>query len=98
MTFESSALYYEIINRHAREQINRGIVDDSTTGKVSDSLQMMFLQAVTKIVQQGAQGLILGSTDHVFVIKQEDVGLPMLDTAKLHALGVARWALDEARG
>ena len=82
----------------AREQVNTGIVEELTTGQVSDSTKMMFLQAATKLVQQGAQGLILGSTDLGFVIRQEDVGVPIFDTAKIHALGVARWALDEARG
>jgi aspartate racemase len=77
-----------------REKVNRGIVNELTTGKVSQETKAMFLNVARKLIEQGAQGLVLGSTDLGFVIKEEDVGVPIFDTAKVHALGAAEWALN----
>ena len=79
-----------------RDEVNRGIVEELTTGSVSEKTKTMFLQAAQNLVQQGAAGLILGSTDLGFVIKEEDIGVPVFDIAKIHALGSARWVLDDA--
>lgn len=78
-----------------RAEVNRGIVEELTTGTVREETKRMFLRAARELVRQGAEGLILGSTDLGFVIGEEDVSVPVFDTAKLHALGVARWALEE---
>ena len=77
-----------------REEVNSGIVNELTTGTVSEQTKAMFVKAANGLVKQGAQGLILGSTDLGFVVKEDDVGVPIFDTAKIHALGVARWALE----
>jgi len=50
---------------------------------------------VHALLDQAAQALILGSTDLGFVVKEEDVSVPMLDPGKIHAVGVAEWALRE---
>lgn len=78
-----------------RERVNAGIFNELTTGKVRPETKEMFLRVARKLLDQGAQGLILGSTDLGFVIREEDVGVPLFDTAKIHALGVANWALRE---
>ncbi len=80
-----------------REAVNRGIIDELTTGTVSDDTKTIFQQAAKTLIQQGAAGLILGSTDLGFVIREQDVGVPIFDTAKIYALGAARWAMVDAR-
>ena len=77
-----------------RDEVNSGIVNELTTGTVSEQTKAMFVKAANGLVKQGAQGLILGSTDLGFVVGEDDVGVPIFDTAKIHALGVARWALE----
>jgi len=78
-----------------RKRINDGIVNELTTGKVSDRTKAFLVSMAEDLVGQGAQGLILGSTDLGFVIKEEDVGVPLFDTALLHARGVAAWAIED---
>lgn len=78
-----------------RIAVNRGIVEELTTGKVSDSTKAMFIRLAKDLIKKGAQGLILGSTDLGFVLKEDDLNIPLLDTAKIHALGVARWAIQQ---
>ena len=78
-----------------RESVNNGIVNELTTGSVSPETKAMFLRIARELMDKGAQGLILGSTDLGFVIKSEDFQVPIFDTARIHATGVAKWALDE---
>jgi aspartate racemase len=82
-------------NAEDRERVNAGIFNELTTGSVRPETKEMFLTVTRSLLNQGAQGLILGSTDLGFVIREEDIGVPIFDTAKIHALGVAKWALDE---
>lgn len=78
-----------------RERVNQGIFKELTTGSVRPETREMFLSVTRALLDRGAEGLILGSTDLGFVIREEDIGVPIFDTAKIHALGVAKWALRE---
>ena len=82
-------------NAEDRERVNTGIFNELTTGKVSPETKEKFLSVTRSLLDLGATGLILGSTDLGFVIREEDIGVPIFDTAKIHALGVAKWALRE---
>lgn len=81
-------------NAEDREKVNTGIFNELTTGKVRPETKEMFLSVTRSLLDQGATGLILGSTDLGFVIREDDIGVPIFDTAKIHALGVAKWALE----
>ncbi|KEF57783.1 uncharacterized protein A1O9_05703 [Exophiala aquamarina CBS 119918] len=80
-------------NAEDRERVNSGIFNELTTGKVRPETKEMFLSVTRSLLDQGAKGLILGSTDLGFVIREDDIDVPIFDTAKIHALGVAKWAL-----
>ena len=75
-----------------RDKANAGIVNELTTGVVSSETKRLFLTVANDLVKQGAQGLILASTDLAFVIKDQDMDVPLFDTATIHASGVAKWA------
>ena len=77
-----------------RQRVNKSIIEELTTGVVRET-KAFFLSTVADLVDQGAEGLILGSTDLGFVLKKEDISVPLFDTAKLHARGVAEWAIEE---
>lgn len=79
-------------------EINRGMLEEVARGAaaVSDSTRSMFKQAALKLIDQGAQAIILGSTDLGFVLQEEDFpGVTMLDPAKVHAVGLAEWMLAD---
>jgi aspartate racemase len=44
-----------------------------------------YLDVVAGLRQQGADGVILGCTEVGMLIGPDDVDLPVLDTARLHA-------------
>lgn len=64
------------------------------SGKVTADLRKTLIAAVEHMSEQGAEGLILGSTDLGFAVTKEDVRLKLFDTNLLHATGVARWSLE----
>lgn len=79
-------------------EINRGVMEEVAFGAaaVSDTTRRMFKQAALKLIEQGAQAIVLGSTDLGFVLQQEDFpGITVLDPAKVHAVGLAEWMLAE---
>ncbi len=81
-----------------RMKVNKGIVNELTTGSVSEETKSFFVNVIKQLCDRGAQGLILGSTDLGFLIKQEDVEVPLFDTALLHAQGVAEWVVEAESG
>lgn len=62
---------------------------------ISDETKTLYLDSVNELVRRGAQGIILGCTELQFVVKPEDVDVPLFETVELHAKGVARWMLEE---
>lgn len=62
-------------------------------GVVSKETKDFYLHSARSLVEKGAQGLILACTELQFVLKDGDVDVPLFDTVRLHARGVAEWAL-----
>ena len=75
--------------------MNRLVVEELTTGKVSSETQAYFVKTAKELVGQGAEGIILGSTDLGFVVTEDVVQVPLFDTATIHAKGVAEWAMSD---
>jgi aspartate racemase len=44
-----------------------------------------YLKVISKLKVRGAEGIILGCTEIPILIKQEDISVPVFDTAKIHA-------------
>ena len=49
-----------------------------------------------RLVQQGAQAIILGCTEIGLLVKPGDASVPVFDTTELHALAAADWALQKS--
>lgn len=81
----------------AIEDVNRGMMQEVVKGisAVTPQTRQMFRSIANSLIDQGAQGLILGSTDLGFVLSQDDFNVPVIDVAKVHAEAVAEWALDD---
>ncbi|KAI1035242.1 hypothetical protein LB504_006015 [Fusarium proliferatum] len=76
------------------EEVNRGMLQEVAKGvaSVTDSTKNMFVQQAKTLIDRGAQGIILGSTDLGFVLRQEDVGdIPLFEPAAIHAQELGIW-------
>ncbi|KAJ3552390.1 hypothetical protein NPX13_g11126 [Xylaria arbuscula] len=80
------------------EEVNRGMMEEVTKGiaAVTPQTKAMFLQQVNRLIERGAQGIILGSTDLGFVVRQEDLpeGVIVIEPGSIHAAEAAKWALE----
>lgn len=86
-------------DEHIRE-VDRGMIEEVAKGRasVTESTRAMFVSEARALVDRGAQGIILGSTDLGFVFQKESLpaGIPLIEPAEIHAKQAALWALDQS--
>jgi len=76
-----------------RNTIHRVIYDELCLGKLVDESRDSFRGIIEKLVQDGAEGVILGCTEIAMLVGPNDSAVPLFDTADLHARYAAEWAL-----
>jgi aspartate racemase len=54
-----------------------------------------YVNIIDKLVEGGAEGIILGCTEIPLLIKQEDCTVPTLDTTMIHVRAAVRFALND---
>jgi aspartate racemase len=54
-----------------------------------------FLQIINRLIEQGAEGVILGCTEFPHLIKPEDCIVPTFDTTLIHADAAVKFALSD---
>lgn len=76
-----------------REIIHEIIYSDLCLNKVEESSKKEFLRVIDKLLDNGAEGVILGCTEIPLLINQKDVPVPVFDTTAIHAEKAAIEAL-----
>jgi len=72
-------------NTSDRAVVNRIIYDELCQGKISTSSRYSLIEIIQKLVEQGAEGIILGCTELPLLIQPCDVDVPLFNTTRLHA-------------
>ena len=80
-------------DKDERDFIETVIIDELCVGKMNASSKKRFKQIIGKLVENGVEGIILGCTEIPLLIKQEDVSVPIFDTAEIHAKAAVEFAL-----
>lgn len=78
-----------------RQEVNRIIFEELCLGVIKETSKQYYLNMISKLCQQGAQGVILGCTEIGLLVKQSDTSYPLFDTTQIHAQEAARFALGE---
>lgn len=78
-------------------QIERQVVDniifnELCLGEIKDSSREQIETIMGNLVDDGAQGIILGCTELPSLIKQKDCSVPLFDTTAIHAKAAAEYA------
>ena len=68
-----------------REKINAIIFNELCAGRFLEESRRFVLDAAEDLVARGAQGIVLGCTELPLIVKQEDLGVPRVDTMTAHA-------------
>ena len=62
-------------------------------GRIHETSRTAFRAVMQRLVEQGAQAIILGCTEISLLVHPEDASVPLFDTTTLHAQAAARLAL-----
>ena len=76
------------------EAVHRIIVDELCKEKIYERSRAVFIGIIDKLIERGAEGIILGCTEIPLLIKQEHVTCPVFDTTALHAEAAVALALS----
>ena len=74
-----------IPNEDARRLVHSVIYEELSQGILNKSSKNSYKSIISNLVDQGAEGVILGCTEIPLLIKQEDVCIPIFDTTSIHA-------------
>lgn len=77
-----------------REVIHRVIYDELCLGVVRDESRDAYRAIMARLVEQGAQAIILGCTEIMLLVGDGDATVPLFDTTRIHAETAAALALD----
>lgn len=77
-----------------REEVHRIIYEELILGKIEPSSKESYKRMMQKLVEQGAEGIILGCTEIMLLIHEGDCPVPMFDTTRIHAEAGVAFALQ----
>jgi len=78
-----------------RESVHHIIFDELCKGIILPESKKIYMRIIEKLIDQGAEGVILGCTEIPLLIKQEDSSIPLFDTTFLHAKAAVSFALTK---
>ncbi|CRK62187.1 Aspartate racemase [Alloactinosynnema sp. L-07] len=68
-----------------RATVHRVIYDELVQGVVRDESRQAYRDVITRLVERGAAGMILGCTEIELLVSQADSPVPVFPTTRLHA-------------
>ena len=84
-----------IPGRPARERVHRVIYDELVKGVIRSDSKAQYLTVIEALIDEGAEGVILGCTEIGLLIREGDCRIPVFDTARIHAQAAVAYALAE---
>ena len=76
-----------------RTLVHRVIYDELVVGVVRPESRQAYLDVIDRLVERGAEGVILGCTEIELLIGPDDAPVPAFPTTRLHAEHAVRVAL-----
>jgi aspartate racemase len=77
-----------------REFIHETILNELGKGLTLESTKNRYLSIIEKLIENGAEGIILGCTEIPLLVKQDQVRVPVFDTALIHSNAAIAFALS----
>ncbi len=78
-----------------RRTVHRIIYDELVAGRVESSSRATYRAVIARLVERGAEAIILGCTEIMLLVRPDDSAVPLYDTTTLHALAAVEFALTE---
>jgi aspartate racemase len=87
-------LYVIIPSTADQEKIHQVIFQELVLGKINTDSRKDYLDIINNLIQNGAEGIILGCTEIGLLINPVDVHVPVFDTTILHARAAVDFAFQ----
>lgn len=84
-----------IPDENERETVHKVIYNELCKGVINEGSRKEYIKIINNLALNGAEGIVLGCTEIPLLIKQEDVGIQVFDTTKIHAVAAAEFALGK---
>ncbi|MBD0336512.1 MAG: aspartate/glutamate racemase family protein [Cyanobacteria bacterium Co-bin13] len=68
-----------------REIVHRVIYEELCLGTVNSSSRKQYIDIMNRLIQAGAEGIILGCTEIELLVRSGDVAVPLFPTTQIHA-------------
>ena len=81
----------------ARAEVHRIIYEELCQGQILDSSREYYVEVITQLAEQGAEGVILGCTEIGLLMSQADSPIPVFDTTTIHAAAAVEFLLSADR-
>ena len=78
-----------------RDIVHRVIYDELVQGKIVETSREEYKRIIEWLIEQGAEGIILGCTEIELLVKQNDSRVPLFPTTLIHAVAAVEKALQE---
>jgi aspartate racemase len=92
---ETNGIKVLIPNEEDRKVINKVIYEELCLGEIQQSSRDYYKKVIKGLVDDGAEGIILGCTEIGLLVKPEDSEVPLFDTAVIHAIESVNMALEK---
>ena len=76
-----------------RSTVHRIIYDELVQGRVEPASRAAYREVIARLVARGAEGIVLGCTEIMLLVRPEDSAVPLFDTTTLHAEAAVARAL-----
>ena len=76
-----------------RQIIHQVIYQELCLGNIKKSSKDRYIEIINKLIESGAEAVILGCTEIPLLIRQEDVKVPLYDTTAIHAEAAVEYSL-----
>ena len=80
-------------NTEDREAVHRIIYEELCVGTIRPESRAQLAGIMRRLVEMGAEGIILGCTELGLLVGVEDCHVPLFDTTRVHALAAVECAL-----
>jgi aspartate racemase len=83
-----------IPDENDRATVHRIIYEELCIGNIRPESKAQMAGIMNRLVETGAQGIILGCTELGLLLDAGDTRVPLFDTTRLHALAAVEYALE----
>jgi aspartate racemase len=78
-----------------RAEVHRVIYEELVAGKIEPLSRAGYRAIIARLVERGAQAIVLGCTEIMLLVDQSDSSVPLFDTTTLHALAAVDLAIAD---